>query len=82
LRYKWGTGVGCRVGRCVAARQAGTILSTIVVTLAGERSLEERLAKLGGALIVLLEAIDDGTERAAAFKIREELAPDFGSDVP
>jgi len=44
--------------------------------------LEERLAKLAGALIVLLEAIDDGTEKAAAFEIRQELAQDFGSDVP
>jgi hypothetical protein len=28
------------------------------------------------------EAIDEGTEKAAAFEIRQELAPDFGSDVP
>jgi hypothetical protein len=44
--------------------------------------LEERLAKLAGAVIVLLEAIDDGSEKSAAFEIRRELAPDFGSDVP
>ena len=46
------------------------------------RVLEERLAKLAGAVIVLLEAIDDGSEKAAAFEIRQELAPDFGTDVP
>jgi len=46
------------------------------------RVLEERLAKLVGALIVLLEAVDDGTEKTAAFEIRQELARDFGSDVP
>jgi hypothetical protein len=44
--------------------------------------LEQRLAKTAGALIVLLEAIDEGTEKAAAFEIRQELAPDFGSDAP
>ena len=44
--------------------------------------LEERLAKIAGALIVLLEANDEGTEKAAAFEIRQELAPNFGSDAP
>ena len=44
--------------------------------------LEQRLSKIAGALIVLLESIDEGTEKAAAFEIRQELAPDFGSDVP
>jgi hypothetical protein len=44
--------------------------------------LEERLAKLAGAGIVLLEAIDDGTQKTAAYEIRQELAPDFRSDVP
>lgn len=44
--------------------------------------LEERLAKLAGALIVLVEAINDGTEKTAAFEIHQELAPDFGSDLP
>jgi hypothetical protein len=44
--------------------------------------LEERLSKIAGALIVLLESIDEGTEKAAAFEIRQELAPDFGSDAP
>jgi hypothetical protein len=44
--------------------------------------LEERLAKLAGAFVVLLEAIDEGTEQAAALEIRQELASDFGGDVP
>jgi hypothetical protein len=44
--------------------------------------LEERLAKIAGALIVLLEAIDDGTAQTAAHEIREELASEFGSDAP
>ena len=37
--------------------------------------LEERLAKLAGALIVLLEAIDDGREKTAAIAIRQLLEP-------
>jgi hypothetical protein len=36
--------------------------------------LKERLSKIAGALIVLLESIDEGTEKAAAFEIRQELA--------
>jgi hypothetical protein len=35
--------------------------------------LEERVAKLTNALIVLLEAIDDGMEKMAASQIREVL---------
>lgn len=35
--------------------------------------LEERVAKLADALIVLLEAIDDGMEKTAASQIREVL---------
>ena len=44
--------------------------------------LEERPSKIVGALIVLLESIDEGREKVAALEIRQELAPDFGSDVP
>jgi hypothetical protein len=39
--------------------------------------LEERLARLAGALIVQLEAIEDGTEREAAREIREVLGEDL-----
>jgi hypothetical protein len=39
--------------------------------------LEERLARLCGAPIVLLEAIDDGTEKTAAPAIRELLQSDL-----
>jgi hypothetical protein len=39
--------------------------------------LEERVAKLAGALIVLLEAIDDGMEKTAASHIREVLKTDL-----
>ena len=46
------------------------------------QELKERLSKIAGALIVLLEAIDEGTEKVAAYEIRQELAPDFGSDAP
>lgn len=44
------------------------------------RILEERLAKLAGALIVLLEAIDNGTEMSAAREIREVLNEDLTPD--
>jgi hypothetical protein len=44
--------------------------------------LEERFSKIAGALVVLVESFDEGTEKAAAFEIRQVLAPDFGSDVP
>ena len=39
--------------------------------------LEERLARLAGALIVLLEAIDEGTERKTAAEIRALLQDDL-----
>ena len=41
------------------------------------KALEERVAKLAGALIVLLEAIDDGQERIVASQIREVLKIDL-----
>ena len=44
--------------------------------------LEERLAKLVGSLIVLLEAIENGTEKKAAIAIRELLSPGLGTDEP
>lgn len=43
--------------------------------------LEERLAKLAGALIVLLDAIDNGSEKIAAAAIRELLSPDLETDA-
>jgi len=45
--------------------------------------LEEGLSRLAGALIVLFEAIDDGTEKTAARAIRELLQTDLDelSDV-
>lgn len=39
--------------------------------------LEERLARLAGAVAVLLEAIDAGTEKDAASEIREALQEDL-----
>ena len=39
--------------------------------------LEERLARLAGALIVLLESIDEGNEKVAARAIRELISADL-----
>lgn len=42
--------------------------------------LEERLAKLAGAVIVLLQAIDEGNEKEAAGAIRVLLESDYDAD--
>jgi hypothetical protein len=42
--------------------------------------LEERVARLASAFIVLLEAIDDGMEKTAASQIREVLKADLAPD--
>ena len=39
--------------------------------------LEERLARLAGALIMLLESIDEGNEKVAARAIRELISADL-----
>jgi hypothetical protein len=45
------------------------------------QDLQERLARLASAFVVLLESIDDGTEITAAREIREVLNDDLqGSD--
>ena len=41
------------------------------------RVLEERLAKLAGAVMVLLEAIDEGTEKETAGAIRALIEEDL-----
>jgi hypothetical protein len=43
--------------------------------------LEERLARLAGAVVVLLEAIDAGVEKHAAGEIREALQEDLDKRV-
>jgi hypothetical protein len=44
--------------------------------------LEERLARLAGAFVVLLEAIDAGAERRAASQIREAFQDDLDEKLP
>ena len=44
------------------------------------RVLEERLAKLAGAVIVLLQAIEEGTGNEAAGAIRVLLESDYEGD--
>jgi hypothetical protein len=44
------------------------------------RVLEERLAKLAGAVIVLLQAIEEGTGNEAAGAIRVLLESDYDAD--